>query len=124
MLYFPYPVLYWPADGHVALCGDAHHQVGLEGHQDILERIPEVGEEEDEQLVVEVEVKPLDVDDDGDDEEGVNTGQGDQCVVEGRFHFWPSIDENVQFMKNMFVQCFKENSFDGTYVLMRGNKKG
>ena len=97
MQYFPYPILYWPADGHVALGGNAHHQVGLESHQDILKGVPEVGEEEDEELVVEVEVEALDVDDDGQDEEGVDNGQGDQGVVEGRFHFWPA-NENVQFM--------------------------
>ena len=78
-----YPVLYRPANGQVALGGDAHHQVGLESHQDVLEGVPEVGEEEDEELVVEVEVEPLDVDDDRQDEEGVHDGQGDQSVVEG-----------------------------------------
>ena len=37
-------VLQWTAGGKVALSGDAHHQEGLEGHQDILERVPHVRE--------------------------------------------------------------------------------
>ena len=90
LLFSLYPVLYRPANGQVALGGDAHHQVGLESHQDVLEGVPEVGEEEDEELVVEVEVEALDVDDDRQDEEGVNDGQGDQTVVESRLHLWPA----------------------------------
>ena len=43
----------------ITLGGDAHHEKGLEGHEDVLEGVPEVGEEHDEQLVVQVQVKPL-----------------------------------------------------------------
>ena len=45
--------------GEVSLCGDAHHEEGLEGHEDVLERVPHVGEEDDEQLVVQVKVESL-----------------------------------------------------------------
>ena len=34
----------------VTLGGDAHHEEGLEGQQDVLEGVPEVGEEHDEHL--------------------------------------------------------------------------
>ena len=53
------PVFEWVFDGKVSLCSDAHHQEGLEGHQDVLERVPQVGEEHDEHLVVKVQVKSL-----------------------------------------------------------------
>ena len=43
----------------ITLGGDAHHEEGLKGHEDVLEGVPHVGEEHDEQLVVQVEVKPL-----------------------------------------------------------------
>ena len=45
--------------GQISLSGDAHHEKGLKGHEDVLEGVPHVGEEHDEQLVVQVEVEPL-----------------------------------------------------------------
>ena len=45
--------------GQISLSGDAHHEEGLKGHEDVLEGVPHIGEEHDEQLVVQVEVKPL-----------------------------------------------------------------
>ena len=45
--------------GQITLGGDAHHEEGLEGHEDVLEGVPHVGEEHDEQLVVQVEIEPL-----------------------------------------------------------------
>ena len=52
-------VLQWTAGGEVALRGDAHHEEGLEGHQDVLERVPHVREQEDEGLVPQVKLKVL-----------------------------------------------------------------
>ena len=52
-------VFQWIAGSEVALCGDAHHQEGLEGHQDVLERVPHIREQEDEGLVPQVKVKVL-----------------------------------------------------------------
>ena len=57
--YPSHAVFQWTAGGQVALCGDAHHQERLESHQDVLERIPHVREEEDEGLVLQVKVKVL-----------------------------------------------------------------
>ena len=45
--------------GQITLGGDAHHEEGLEGHEDVLGRVPQVGEEHNEQLVVQVEIEPL-----------------------------------------------------------------
>ena len=45
--------------GEVSLGGDAHHEEGLEGHQDVLQRVPHVREQEDEGLVPQVKVKVL-----------------------------------------------------------------
>ena len=45
--------------GEVSLGGDAHHEEGLEGHEDVLEGVPHVGEEHDKQLVIQVQVEPL-----------------------------------------------------------------
>ena len=45
--------------GQISLCGDAHHEKGLEGHEDVLEGVPHVGEEHDEHLVVQVQVESL-----------------------------------------------------------------
>ena len=45
--------------GQISLSGDAHHEEGLEGHEDVLEGVPHVGEEHDEHLVVQVQVESL-----------------------------------------------------------------
>ena len=52
-------VLEWISGGQVALGGDAHHEERLEGHQDVLRRVPHVREEQDERLVLQVKVKIL-----------------------------------------------------------------
>ena len=64
--YPPESELQRPPDGQVALRGDAHHKESLEGHQDILEGVPHVGEEQDEGLVAEVQLQVLGVGDEGD----------------------------------------------------------
>ena len=69
-------------DGQEPLGGDAHHQVRLAAQQDCLCRVPQVGEQLDVQLVVEVEVGVEAVDDDHDDEEEVDDGEGDDGLVE------------------------------------------
>ena len=45
--------------GQISLSGYAHHEEGLEGHEDVLEGVPHVGEEHDEHLVVQVQVESL-----------------------------------------------------------------
>ena len=52
-------VLEWISGGQVALGGDAHHEERLEGHQDVLRRVPHVREEQDERLVLQVKVEVL-----------------------------------------------------------------
>ena len=89
----PLSVLEWSSDCQATLCGDAHHEEGLEVHQDVLHRVPHVREEHDEELVLQVEVKALRVDDDDRDEDDVNDGQCDQGVVEVGFHLWPGDDK-------------------------------
>ena len=79
----------WTAGGEIALRGDAHHEEGLEGHQDVLERVPHVREEHDEELVLQVKVEPLCVDNDDAEEDDVDDGQRDQGVVEVGLHLWP-----------------------------------
>ena len=71
-----------PLDGQEPLGGDAHHQVGLAAQQDCLCWMPEVREEFDVQLVVQVEVGVEAVDDNHDDEEEVDDGEGDDGLVE------------------------------------------
>ena len=78
----------------VSLSCDADHQKGFKGHQDVLEGIPEVGDEEDERLVLDVEVESLDVDEEGDDEEDVDDGEGDEGVVEGGLHLGTEEDQD------------------------------
>ena len=46
--------------GEVSLSGDAHHEEGLEGHEDVLEGVPHIGQKNDEQLVLQVQVESLD----------------------------------------------------------------
>ena len=58
-LHLTQSVLEWISGGQVALGGDAHHEEGLEGHQDVLRRVPHVREEQDERLVLQVEVEVL-----------------------------------------------------------------
>ena len=53
------PVLEGILYGQISLCGDAHHEKGLKGHEDVLEGVPHVGEEHDEHLVVQVQVESL-----------------------------------------------------------------
>ena len=57
--YLSYSVLQRTACGKIALSGDAHREEGLEGHQDVLERVPHIWEQEDEGLVLQVKVKVL-----------------------------------------------------------------
>ena len=68
-------------DGQEPLCGDAHHQVRLTAQEDRLPRVPEVGEELDVQLVVQVEVGVEAVDYDHGDKEEVDDGEGDDGLV-------------------------------------------
>ena len=89
----PLSVFEWSSDCEAALCGDAHHEEGLEVHQDVLHRVPHVREEHDEELVLEVQVKALRVNDDDGDEDDVDDGQCDQGVVEVRFHLWSGDDK-------------------------------
>ena len=83
----------WPYR-QVAFSCDADHQEGFKGHQDVLEGIPGVGEEEDEHLVLNVKVIALDVNEEGDDEKDVNDGEGDEGVVEGGLHLGAEEDED------------------------------
>ena len=71
-----------PLDGQEPLGGDAHHQVRLAAQQDCLCRVPQVGEQLDVQLVVQVEVGVEAVDNDHDDKEEVDNGEGDDGLVE------------------------------------------
>ena len=71
-----------PLDGKEPLGGDAHDQVGLGAQQDRLGRMPEVGEELDVELVVQVKVGMEAVDDNHDNEEEVDDGEGDDGLVE------------------------------------------
>ena len=85
----PLSVFEWSPNSQAALCGDAHHEEGLEVHQDVLQRVPHVREEHDEELVVQVKVEPLCVDNDDAEEDDVDDGQRDQGVVEVGLHLWP-----------------------------------
>ena len=85
----PLSVLEWSPNSQAALCGDAHHEEGLEVHQDVLQRVPYVREEHDEELVLQVKVEPLCVDNDDAEEDDVDDGQRDQGVVEVGLHLWP-----------------------------------
>ena len=69
-------------DRQVPLHRDAHHQVGLAAQEDCLDRVPEVGEQPDVQLVLEVEVGVEAVHHDHDDEEEVDHSEGDDGLVE------------------------------------------
>ena len=71
-----------PLDGKEPLGGDAHDQVGLGAQQDRLGRMPEVWEEFDVELVVQVKVGMEAVDDNHDNEEEVDDGEGDDGLVE------------------------------------------
>ena len=96
MFQFPEKVIEkacWPYR-QVSLGCDADHQKGFEGHQDVLEGVPGIGEEEDEHLVLDVKVEALDVDEEGDDEEDVDDGEGDEGVVEGGLHLRPEEDQD------------------------------
>ena len=73
---------YGPLDGHEPLGGDAHHQVRLAAQQDCLCRVPQVGEQLDVQLVVQVKVGVEAVDDDHANEDEVDNGEGDDGLVE------------------------------------------
>ena len=69
-------------DGQEPLGGDAHHQVRLAAQQYCLPRVPEVGEELDVQLVVQVEVGVEAVDGDHDNKEEVDDGEGEDGLME------------------------------------------
>ena len=71
-----------PLDGQEPLGGDAHHQVRLAAQQDCLCRVPQVGEQLDVQLVVQVKVGVEAVDDDHANEDEVDNGEGDDGLVE------------------------------------------
>ena len=70
-------------------CGDAHDQEDLESEQGVFERVPEVGDEEDEHLVLYVLVPLLGVCHEGDDQEDVHQGQAHQTLLEGRLALTP-----------------------------------
>ena len=72
------------------LCWDAHDQEDLESEQGVFERVPEVGDEEDEHLVLQVLVQLLGVSHEGDDQEDVHQGQGHQTLLEGRLALTPA----------------------------------
>ena len=84
----PLLIFEWSPDCQTALGRDAHHEEGLEVQQDVLQRVPHVREEHDEQLVVQVTVEALGVDDDDSEEDDVDDGECDQGVMEAGLHLW------------------------------------
>ena len=99
----PSSVLEWAHDCQAAFRGDAHHQEGLEVHQYVLQRVPHIWDEHDEQLVLEVEIKALCVDNEDDNEDDVDDRQSDEGVVEVGFHLWPC-DKTFSVIK--LKECF------------------
>ena len=86
--------LYWPPDGHQSLGHDARDEVGLAAQQDVLEGVPEVGEEEDVRLVLEVQVELEAVNDEEADEEEVDDGEGKDALVEVGPHLGHEDDDD------------------------------
>ena len=84
----PLSVFEWSPDSKAALRGDAHHEEGLEVHQDVLQRVPHIREEHNEELVLQVEVEPLGVDNDDAEEDNVDDGKRDQGMVKVGLHLW------------------------------------
>ena len=76
--------LYWPPDGHQSLGHDARDEVGLAAQQDVLEGVPEVGEEEDVRLVLEVQVEL----------EAVNDEEVEDALVEVLHHLEHEDDDD------------------------------
>ena len=85
----PLSVFEWSPDSKAALGGDTHHEEGLKVHQDVLQRVPHVREEHDEELVLQVKIEPLCVNNDDAEEDDVDDGKGDEGVVEVGLHLWP-----------------------------------
>ena len=81
-------------DGHEALGGDAHDEVGLAAEQDVLQRVQEVGEEEYVGLVLDVKVQPEDVKDEEADKEHVDDGEGEDALVEVGPHLGAEDDDD------------------------------
>ena len=79
-------------DGKEPLQGDAHDEVGLWAEEDVLERVPDVGEEKDVGLVLQVKVKAEAVDYEDDNKEEVDDGKSEDALVEVRLHLWPQED--------------------------------
>ena len=96
----------WSPDCQTALGRDAHHEEGLEVQQDVLQRVPHVREEHDEQLVVQVTVEALGVDDDDSEEDDVDDGECDQGVMKVGLHLWSGDNYDDCKKTNYYLQIF------------------
>ena len=82
-------------DGEEPLEGNAHDDVCLAGHQDVLQRVEEVGEESDVDRGLEAEGV---VQDDQEQEEDLHRGQRHQALVERGLHLRPAVQySTVQY---------------------------
>ena len=77
------PVPQRPRYGHQTLQGDAHQQVTLTRHQDVLQGVEEVGEHQHVHLGLNVDSV---VADDQDEEHDLKHSEGDETLVEGWLH--------------------------------------
>ena len=71
-----------PHDGLVSLRGDAHDHERLETQQNVLQWMPEPGDQLDKLLIVQVHVQVECVEDENADKEDIDNGECEQTVVE------------------------------------------
>ena len=77
------PVPQWSHYGHQTLHGDAHQEVTLARHHDVLQGVEQVGKHHDVELCGDVHSM---VADEEDEEGDLEDGESDETLVECRFH--------------------------------------